>query len=245
MILIAIMAETANHAETQPWPSLEWAGWIFDRASFVLIGSLVVGAVATIAIVWMGIVKEHHWDLLRERSNEKVAGLELETANAKAALGAAQADIAKSNARSDEANARALEAQLALEKFRRPRVLPVWKMSDFESALAPFAGTPFRLLAMNEPEAHLLAVRLAQALVRAKWTFTIKAGAPITGIGVEPIPEFDGIEIRINKSRQAEWSAAAQAVAGIFHAEGIDAEATVKESGIPSDAVHIFIGRKK
>jgi hypothetical protein len=51
MILSAIMAEMANHAEAHPWPSLEWAGWIFDRASFVLIASLIVGAMATVAIV--------------------------------------------------------------------------------------------------------------------------------------------------------------------------------------------------
>lgn len=71
MVIMAIMAEIANHAGNEPWPSLDWASWIFDRASFVLIGSLIVGAAATVAMVWMGIVKEHHWDLLRNlRRNE-------------------------------------------------------------------------------------------------------------------------------------------------------------------------------
>jgi sterol desaturase/sphingolipid hydroxylase (fatty acid hydroxylase superfamily) len=61
MMATAIMAEIANHAVKEPWPSLDWASWIFDRASFVLVGSLVIGVAATVAIVWMGIVKEHHW----------------------------------------------------------------------------------------------------------------------------------------------------------------------------------------
>jgi len=68
MMVTAIMAEIANHATEEPWPSLDWASWIFDRASFVLVGSLVLGVAATVAIVWMGIVKEHHWDLARERA---------------------------------------------------------------------------------------------------------------------------------------------------------------------------------
>lgn len=89
------MAEIANHAGNEPWPSLDWASWIFDRASFVLIGSLIVGAAATVAMVWMGIVKEHHWDLLRESAAERIASVQLEAANA---------------------NERAAELKLGLEK---------------------------------------------------------------------------------------------------------------------------------
>ncbi|MBI3700297.1 MAG: hypothetical protein HY242_07610 [Afipia sp.] len=74
------MTETANRIATEPWPSLEWASWIFDRASFVLIASLAVGVLATVAIVWMGIVKEHHWDLLREKSEDARIALEAKVA---------------------------------------------------------------------------------------------------------------------------------------------------------------------
>jgi hypothetical protein len=71
MTATVIMAEIANRAVREPWPSLEWASWIFDRASFVLVGSLVLGVAATVAIVWMGIVKEHHWDLARDAATKK------------------------------------------------------------------------------------------------------------------------------------------------------------------------------
>jgi hypothetical protein len=43
-----------------------------DSASFLLVGSLIIGAAATIAMVWMGIVKEHHWDLARELAATKI-----------------------------------------------------------------------------------------------------------------------------------------------------------------------------
>ena len=112
MIVSAIMAEIANHAETQPWPSLEWASWVFDRASFVLVGSLIIGASATIAIVWMGIVKEHHWDLARDGAAEQIASLQLETA--------------KANERAAEATRQARAADLArvrLEQKLAPRSL--------------------------------------------------------------------------------------------------------------------------
>ncbi|MGY4514410.1 hypothetical protein [Bradyrhizobium sp. USDA 3650] len=131
------MAETANHASSDPWPSLETASWLFDRASFVLIGSLILGVLATGVIVWMGIVKEHHWDLLRDSSNEKVAALGLKTAEANE--GAAKAservaelsvtaeqlrkDTAEANDRAAQANDRAEQAKLDLAKFKAPRLL--------------------------------------------------------------------------------------------------------------------------
>ena len=65
MIVIAAMTEIANHPVKEPWPSLEEASYWFDKASVVLTLSLLAGFVATVVIIWLGIVKEHHWDLLR------------------------------------------------------------------------------------------------------------------------------------------------------------------------------------
>jgi len=87
MIVIAAMTEMANHAGKEPWPSLEVASHWFDRARIVLALSLLASFAATVVIVWLGIVKEHHWDLLRDTSNEKVAALELRAAEANVALG--------------------------------------------------------------------------------------------------------------------------------------------------------------
>ena len=72
------MAEIGNHAGNGIWPTLELASKIFDRASFALIVGTVIVLASTVFIVWMGIVKEHHWDLLREQSSERIATLGLE-----------------------------------------------------------------------------------------------------------------------------------------------------------------------
>ena len=84
VITIIAMADTGNHVGNEIWPTLEVASKIFDLSSFVLIGSLMFGAVATVLMVWMGIVKEHHWDNAREGAKLKIASLELQTAEANA-----------------------------------------------------------------------------------------------------------------------------------------------------------------
>jgi hypothetical protein len=71
--------------------------------------------------------------------------------------------------------------------------------------------------------------------------------APLLGRnddGIELMPEYDGIDIRIDQTRANEWLGAAQAVAQVLQSEDIPAEARVMESGTPNDAINIFIGRK-
>ena len=54
------------------WPSLETATRAFDLSSITLaIGACVV-FVSTALIVWLGIVKEHHWDALREQARHEL-----------------------------------------------------------------------------------------------------------------------------------------------------------------------------
>src|SRR5262245_27253894 len=103
MIASIAMAEIANHATEEPWPSLETASWLFDRASFVLFGSLVAGAAATAIIVWMGIVKEHHWDLARDKANEHIGQLFRDGEQLKKDAEQLRKDTAEANARAAEA----------------------------------------------------------------------------------------------------------------------------------------------
>jgi len=113
--------------------SLELASRLFDWSSIALaIGACIV-FVATAAIVWLGIVKEHHWDLLREHANEKIAAVGLEAAKANAELGAAQADIAKANAQIAAAN------EVAAKAHERAAAL-VLKKSTHRSFLSRMNG---------------------------------------------------------------------------------------------------------
>src|SRR5437879_3058594 len=109
MMTIAAMTEIANHAGNEIWPSLPVASRWFDRASVLLAVSVLLTLLSTVAIVWFGIVKEHHWDVLREQASVKIAGLELETAQSKAELAKAHEGIAKANAEIATANQRAAE----------------------------------------------------------------------------------------------------------------------------------------
>jgi hypothetical protein len=152
--------------------------------------------------------------------------------------------IAEANARADEANARALEAQLQLEKFRKPWSLPDWKLLDFEKILKPFAATPYRIVTMNDDDPSRMARTLQRALDWADWTPAPTLGLASRVEGIELMPEYNGLDIRVAQDRASEWLPAAQAVAEVFKSAEIEVTARVMESGTPSDAIHVFIGRK-
>src|ERR1700682_5708993 len=142
---MAAIKNAEIQGERYMWPSLATASHIFDWAGFVLIGALVVGAICTILIVWMGIVKEHHWDDEKSKSAERIALNEMNTRRAIAESDKAKEGAALANERAAEANARASEAQLALERFKAPRSLPPITQSEVLVGLVEFAGTKVRV----------------------------------------------------------------------------------------------------
>jgi hypothetical protein len=75
------------------------ANHVADIANIFFIGSLVVGVVSTVLIVWMSGLKEAYWEKDRTESAERVASLVV------------QGDQLRKD--TAEANARASEAQLA------------------------------------------------------------------------------------------------------------------------------------
>jgi hypothetical protein len=234
------MAEIAKHAENQPWPSLEWASWIFDRASFVLVGSLVIGAAATIAIVWMGIVKEHHWDLARDQAAERIASLELETARA-------NEEISKANMGAAEATARALEAQVALEKLRTPRALDANKQSRIAEKIKPFAGVPFDVALQPDPEPIGLLSQIISALEAGGWkqrNWSNSTGVIFNGPnGREAgILYVEGLHVEFSETKP-EWEAPVLALIRALAAEGVEVKGT-RATKANSDAIHVIIGRK-
>ena len=122
------MTEIANAANQEPWPSLETASWLSDRAGWVLAVSLLFGFAATVLIIWMGAVKEHHWDLLRETASKKIGELGLEVANANVV-------VAKANENAAEANKLAADANLMAETEKIERL-------RLQASLAPRRISP-------------------------------------------------------------------------------------------------------
>jgi hypothetical protein len=87
---------------------LSWAEGVWSWANWTFVASLLVGVVATIAIVVSSNVKERYWDEERRKSAERISSNEAETEKAKADVERAHADIAKAN---NEAAAAKLETE--------------------------------------------------------------------------------------------------------------------------------------
>jgi hypothetical protein len=124
------IAPNGNHAGMRMWPSLSislpLANKIADLANIFFIGSLVVGVVSTIAIVWMAGVKEAYWDEDRRHSAERIEELQSEAVKASAAIAESDAKTAQANENAAKANERTAELKLALEReiaARQPRTI--------------------------------------------------------------------------------------------------------------------------
>jgi hypothetical protein len=136
------MAEMGTHAGNEPWLSLEWASWIFDRASWLLFGSASLAAIATLAIVWMGIIKEEHWDKLRDEARRETEKAQAEAARANEAAGKAheraavlEAEAETARAELGKANAEIARAQTAISDAQKQTAV-----LEKEAAEARLAG---------------------------------------------------------------------------------------------------------
>ena len=244
MLAIAAMTEIANQAGNEPWPSLELASKWFDRASIVLSISLLFGFASTVVIVWLGIVKEHHWDLARDHAAERIVSLELETAKA-------NEEISKANKVAALATQKANEAALELEKFKAPRVLSPEQIDRIAEKLKQFSGVPYEVAtATRDPEFDMCISFIETALGKAGWIGIGWRGDPdgdMRGVGRATIGRDVSatnvmIAISPGKTTPPLALAAAKALASALNAEGIAARAGA--FSVPTDNIRIMVGRK-
>lgn len=127
------------------WPSFETAPSVYDWANIFLIGALVVGAISTVLVVWMGNVKE-------SQLRRDVAGLETRAA---------------------EANEMAEKERLARVKIEEkiaPRTLMQPQQERLTAKVAEFKGQRATIGAWpSNPESELLLRHIAAALSAAGW----------------------------------------------------------------------------
>jgi hypothetical protein len=199
--------------------------------------ALVVGAVGvligTIGAIAMTSAKEQF-------VNERISANELATQRARE--GAAQA------------NARAVEAQLALEKFKAPRLLTLERQARISSRLKPFAGTPFDVAVgpMGDPEPVVLATAILSTLTNAGWhqiewktrdaqLLLTEPGKPNFGAAA-----VTNVIVDIHPAQAERLWSIAKALEAVLVAEGIDAQAQQGSGGrnTNENAIHIMIGRK-
>lgn len=211
------------------WPlSLESSTRIYDLANLGLIVSLVGGVISTVVIVWMGNIKEAHWDKERHESRERVAELGKETA---------------------EANKRAKEAELALEKFRAPRKFDPDRRAQFIETLKPFARTAYDVSTYG-PDSVEFALHIAEVLKDAAWDLRNWTGGGSTTI----LPAANryagnvvlfGVDIRGYNPKLTE---AVNVLVKVLKDAGFDEiRGDIREPALTSEAnmIHIMIGPKR
>lgn len=147
---------------------LEWAEYWYPIAwKGVLGGGLItaIGACATIAFL---LLQWRSTTIREEQSDWRTSVLESDNLKAKAALETARADIIKANARSDEANKKAKEAELALFKLKKPRMPDKQILAEEAAAIPP---TPFEILYVREcPDCLWAGTWILAELKELGWT---------------------------------------------------------------------------
>lgn len=163
-------------------------GFGLDWWNAAMLISLGLGALAAIAVL----VTTRAVIVLQDREAKENAAAfgkyKLEAGERATALETAgkvaQASIA-------EANARAIEAQLALERFKAPRTITALEQDTLASKLLPFAGTKAKVWML--PTAGVDVASLGDAIIHilstSKWTVgfaTTMSGRTATGVLIIP-----------------------------------------------------------
>jgi hypothetical protein len=210
---------------------------VFTVANWVLVGALLVGVAATYAIVVSG------------KSRDEALKSELAAQNTRAAELARQTEILKLSV--GEAEQRAAEAKLALEKFKAPRVLNQEQQSAVSAAVKPFAGTIFDagIGPKGDPEPLYLLRSIHAALVRAGWKPVDWTGGgetylepPMPKVGLTMVTD---VIIDVHPDKWTKFGDAANALASALAAAGIAVIADSQPTSVNTDAIHVRIGRKQ
>jgi hypothetical protein len=231
--------DASEAVAAQYWLSV-W-DWIGDKAFLIVVVAL---AIEFLAARWA----KPHREVLDHAREVQVAQLIKDAARLSKEGDDAKAAIA-------EANARAVEAQLALEKFKAPRVISPEQQSKIAANLGRFTGTHFDLaLNPGDPEAAYFVRQLAETLEAASWTwveFNHPNGPFMTVAQYPDKPNMGylvrmGVSVEVHSDHAAEFSEAAKALADTLNAEGFPTSIGVQPSSdIPNhDTMHIVVGRK-
>jgi hypothetical protein len=165
--------------------------------------------------------------------------------------------IVEAQSRGEEAKARAAvaeqkaaEAQLALEKFKAPRILNQDQQARIAEKLKPFAGAAYDtgMGPKGDPESLYILRSIHAALLLANWNHIAWTGGGETYTEPEMPPigltTVTNVIVDVHPDRWEKLGPAATALAAALAAEGIDAIADSKSTSVNSDAIHIRIGRK-
>lgn len=258
----SIMANSANKEGMRMWPSAETASWLYNIANIGLIIGLVVGAVSTILIAWMGNVKEGYLNRALADSRERTATLEKQSGESRTAIAKANADAAQSLAtakqaesnlaeaneraakaheRAAQAEQKAAEAKLALEKFKAPRVLSPQEQQLIISKISRYAGQEYLITTFWDIKESLgFGNQLHQTLLSAGWKYV----PPGEG-GSFLLGGLAGVQVWVHPEANPPVKDAANALVSIL--EEIGQAPTLKlqnPKNAKDNRVHLNVGTK-
>jgi hypothetical protein len=214
------------------------------------------GVLVAIGVVGESVAGYLHWrkgnDLQAIQTGENLT-LQRDIARLSRDADIAKGQIAEADARAAEANRKAVEAAVALEKFRTPRSLSPEQQASIIKKMRSFAGKSFDIAINNAgPEPLILAEIIEAVLKSAGWTqlnwgndpgdtFFARSQLPNLGISFGY-----GIVIATEESKSSELLSAAQALASALTAEGVAATAQPPVNRNNNvNAIHIMVGIKR
>ena len=180
------------------WPFSVWE-LIVKISLWTAVGAGVVTAVAAFVA---GYVRYELTDAVQKVADERVSEASKEAARANESAAKAnertaslEKDAAVAGQKIAEANARALEAQLALERFKAPRQLSSFGRTSAVAALRAYSGTTAAIYVLAEgPEANNLAIAVRELLTQCDWTaltWSWTGAGSATGVVVMVKPDAD------------------------------------------------------
>jgi len=238
------------------WPfsdmSLEAAFFWGSVGSFGFLASLIVGVACAFLMVTTSSVKQNHFEAARTDLVRHAARLDADAMKARENTArlvnesiALRRDVAA-------ANARAVEAQVALEKFKAPRSLTLEQQSAIVDGLRQFAGLPFVIAAAADAESVALMTQIEEALTEAGLVQQPWKGRdllpPRPGnrppTGLTPVV---GLYVQADVSRQAQFEMVVTAIAAALKDEGgLDARPEIGRMTANTNqaAIQILVGKK-
>jgi len=199
---------------------------LFALSNAVLILGAAMVLIGTIGTIVLSGVREQF-------SNTRISDNETKTAQA-----VAESDIAKKD--TADANARALEAQLALQQFKAPRDLTDEQVRQIADKLKPFAGQKFQIVPyweMKEPLA--LANRIYTPLELAGWKYVKPEKTPFMLGGTE------GVQVWRHPNADDRVQQAADALVTALNGAGVFAILKLQNVANPIDEmINLNVGTK-
>jgi hypothetical protein len=186
--------------------------------------------IAGTLIIAIGVAGEWHFGSkastaalrLQTISDEKVASLAKDTADARKDAAEAVERAAKLEKDAELAKERAAKAELELAKIKTPRTLGPSRQQTVANATRPFIGQRYRAaISQAADDGVAFWESLYVALQGAGWVYIPtgppSVGSPPAGIPVAALP---GIEIHFDPAKERELTPAALALGNALHADG-------------------------